>query len=79
MVQYQTEGLPGKDFDPTIHEFMPKPRGKEDGYCVNCGKSVSFHWHTATYGPPCGCQDCMPLETAKLSRPRAFFSRIINR
>jgi hypothetical protein len=67
-----------KDFDPTIHKFD----GSEHNLCSKCVRHPSHHFHTGVFGPECGCQDCVPLqmmETRKLNRPRAWFSRIINR
>jgi hypothetical protein len=68
--------IPGKDFDPTIHEYQVRSRGLE-GKCKGCGQHALHHFHTGIYGPSCGCQDCMPLDTRKLNRfhPRAWFGR----
>lgn len=75
-----------KDFDPTVHEFKPRPRGFEDGKCNNCHKPVHHHFHTGVFGKECGCMDCLPLDVwinethalAKATRPR-WFSRFMNR
>ena len=85
MVQYTNEGLPGKDFDPTVHEFRVNEANKLSLLCDACRKLTNHHFHTGVFGSACGCEDCMSIDTwnetrmlGKASR-RSFFSRIFNR